>query len=53
MLRRVFSEAPEDFREEERGMYFFHEDLALNGKEVTKEDLDTLDGWTDPDETAG
>ncbi len=53
MLKNGYSKAPEEIREEERGIFFFHEDLDPKNVVKSKEDLDTMDRWTDPDETAG
>ena len=46
MLRKTFETEPVDLREE-REKDFEHDDPRLQKKPLHKEDLDTLDGWTD------
>ena len=46
MLRKAFGLEPEDVRLE-REKDFEHEGSHLRQKPLQKEDLDTLEGWTD------
>lgn len=46
MLRKAFQNDPVDVREE-REKYFDHVDPQEKNRKIQKEELDTLDGWTD------
>ncbi|MBQ7936179.1 MAG: hypothetical protein IJ333_07520 [Clostridia bacterium] len=46
MLRKTYSNDPVDVREEHE-KYFEQEDPRAKSRKIQKEELDTLDGWTD------
>jgi hypothetical protein len=47
MLKRTFYGDSKDPREAEQEKQFYYEEPHLPKRKLTKEDLDTLDGWKD------